>query len=355
MAAEKTIDLAIDTVGAGEADDYVISPTKHAEEFKDKAPALATILSSSAVRATARQYEDEDGAALAAQREFRRVSGRANLSVFATGVFVALVMAVGAGAGLLPGWADKTLLVILSMGGVVCGALAHNDLATVRQGGLLEDWMTKRASAETARLDYFERVVEPSGRQDDANTGQLQLFQLEYFRRFQFDVQRAYYHKRSQEHRAEAKKTLSYSGWAVFGAAVATGFTGLLGAAAGSRFAAIGAFGAVFTGLSSFASMREAMNQDRRNAERYERTHRVLNDLYKRLDDVRAAVQAKGAQPLGEFVDAVHEQLSLEHRQWLGQRAEARGAFAKLESTLKELSSQIPGTADGTDDIAGTP
>jgi len=45
-----------------------------------------------------------------------------------------------------------------------------------------------------------------------------------------------------------------------------------------------------------------------------------------------------GMGPLGLFVEAVHEQLSLEHRQWLGELGEARGAFARLAKTLKELS-----------------
>ena len=92
---------------------------------------------------------------------------------------------------------------------------------------------------------------------------------------------------------------------------------------------------------ASSASMREAVNQDRRNAERYGRTYRVLEDLYKRLDDVRKAVYSAGIKPLSDFVAAVHEQLSLEHRQWLGELGEKRGAFAELEKTLKGLSKKI--------------
>lgn len=66
--------------------------------------------------------------------------------------------------------------------------------------------------------------------------------------------------------------------------------------------------------------------------------YRVLADLNKRLDAVRKAVSSVGEHPLSDFVDAVHEQLSLEHRQWLGELGEARGAFARLENTLKEIS-----------------
>lgn len=346
MAADDAIKRAKGMIGEGEPDDYVISPTRHAGQFKAEAPELAAILSSSAVLSTARQYENEDRDALAAQGDFKRVFNRTNLSVLATGVFVALVMATGAAAGVLPEWTEKTFLVILSLGGVVCGALATKGLLTIRQGGLLEDWMSKRAAAETARLDYFERVAKSPAEGTAARDRSLQLLQLEYFRRFQFDVQLAYYRERAKDHRDEAQKTLSYSGWAVFGAAIAAGAAGVLGASVNPRLAAVGALGAVFTGLSSFAAMREAVHQNRRNAERYGRTYRVLEDLNRRLDDVRKTVHAHGGQPLSDFVDAVHEQLSLEHRQWLAEQSEARGAFAKLERTLKELSSDGPAGAD---------
>lgn len=341
MTVDEEIKLAIETIGEGDPNDYVISPTNHAEEFKEKAPALAKKLSSSAIITTARAYENENQDALTAQIEFKRIFNRSNLTVLATGVFVALFMASAVAVNGLPGWMGKTMLVILSLGSVVCGAFASKDLMNIKQGGLLEAWMSKRASAETTRLDYFEMVVKSASEGTVESEWPLELLQLEYFRRFQLDVQLAFYRERTKDHREEAKKTLSYSGWAVFGAAVATGSAGVLGAAVHTSLAAIGALGVVFIGLNSFASIREAVNQDRRNAERYERTYRVLEDLNKRFDKVRKAVFEGGRKPLCEFVDAVHEQLSLEHRQWLGELGEARGAFAKLENTLKEMSSKI--------------
>jgi hypothetical protein len=341
MTAEEAINEAIETIGRGKRKDYIISPTSHAEEFGEKAPALATILRSSEVEATARQYENEDQEALVAQNKFKIIFKRANSIVLATGVLIALVLATAAAATVLPAWLVTTLLVVLSLGSVVTGALASKDLLTIRQGHLLEAWMSKRASAETARLDYFDTVAKSSVKSTGKNYVPLELLHLEYFRRFQLDVQLAYYRERGKDHREEAEKTLSYSGWAVAGAAIATGSAGVLGGVLHASFAAIAALGTIFTGLSSFASMREAVNQDRRNAERYGRTYRVLDDLSKRLDAVRKAVYTAGMRPLRDFMEAVHEQLSLEHRQWLGELGEARGAFARLENTLKELSSKV--------------
>jgi hypothetical protein len=162
MRAEEAIGLAINTIGRGEPRDYVVSPTAHAEAFREKAPALAAILASSAVNTTARQYEQADRHAMEAQSEFKRIFNRSNTTVLATAVFVALFLAAATVVKALPGWLETTLLVCLSLGGVICGALASKDILIIRQGGLLEDWMTKRATAETTRLDYFDMVAKPS-------------------------------------------------------------------------------------------------------------------------------------------------------------------------------------------------
>lgn len=341
MTADEAIKLAIDTIGEGKQDDYIISPTKHADEFKQKAPDLAAILSSGAVLATARQFENDDRDALTAQEKFKRVFNRANVTVLITGILIALVLAIGTVATLLGDSLERFLLIALSLGSVITGALAYKDLSTIKEGHLLENWMSKkRAFAEMARLAYFNAVAKASVATPAMNGGLVELLKLEYFRRFQLDIQQAFYRERGRHHAEEAEKTLSYSSWAIAGAAIATGAAGVLGVI-DAKFAAIAALGTIFTSLSSFAALREAVYQNRRNAERYESTSRVLVDLSKRLDEVRQAVYTAGTKPLMDFIEAVHEQLSLEHKQWLGELGEAQGAFATLENTLKEVSSRI--------------
>lgn len=334
------IEMTIQAIGQGKPDDYVISPTNHAEMYSKNAPPLAGILSSSAVKTTSQQFEREDENALLAQKAFKRIFARANATVMVTGILIALVLATGTIAICLPEGLVNGLLIALTLASIFTGGLGSKDLYTVRHGHLLENWMRKRAAAENARLEYFHAIVETSVPPYADFNIPVNLFQLEYFRRFQLDVQLAYYCKRGKDHQKEAATTLSYGGWAVAGAAIATAAAGVLGVSIHPSFAAIGAIGIIFTGLSTYASMREAVNQNRRNAERYERTYQVLENLSKRLDDVRIAVYNHGMQPLTDFVDAVHEQLSLEHRQWLDEQGEARGAFSRLEKTLKELSSK---------------
>lgn len=339
MSPEESIKRAIAAIGEGKPDDYVIAPASHAEEFKNAAPTLSAILNSSAISTTARQYEDEDREAVAAQQKFKRTFKRANTMVLLTGILIALVLAIGNLAGSLPGQSARWLLIALGVGSVITGGLATKDLFLIKQGKLLEDWMSRRAFAETTRLGYFSAVAQAPAPASAANDVSTDLLKLEYFRRFQLDVQRAFYRQRSKQHSESAGKTLALSGWTVAGAAVFAGVAGVL-AVIDVRLVALAALGTACTGISSYAATQEAVSQDRRNAERYQRTSRVLDELYKRLDDVRAAVAAGGGKPLKDFIEAVHEQLSLEHRQWLGELNEIQGPIKDLENTLQKYATK---------------
>jgi hypothetical protein len=346
MVATDPIKLAQEIIGAGKDNDYVIAPTQHAAEFKAKAPGLSDILGSSAVNAAASNYEDSDREARVAQVEFKRVFNRSNKTVLLTAFLIALVMATG----VLTPWPvplefAKVLLIVLGVASVLTGAMAAYDLNTLRQGDLFKDWMSNRALAETGRLEYFSSVAKSTAGSGEGDVP-IDLLKLEYFRRFQLDVQRNFYRERSREHRQEAKRTLSYSGFAIAGAAVVTGLAGTLGFIS-PKFAAIAALGTAFTAFSSFAAMRAQVYQDQRNAERYGRTAQALQGITAKLDDVRKGVKEAGQEPLLAFIEAVHEQLSLEHRQWLGQQTEAENAFTRLQDTLTKISSQASGKKAG--------
>jgi hypothetical protein len=346
MVATDPIKLAQEIIGAGKENDYVIAPTQHADEFKAKAPALSDILSSSAVNAAASNYEDSDREARVAQVEFKRVFNRSNKTVLFTAFLIALVMATG----VLTPWPvplvlAKVLLIVLGVASVLTGAMAAYDLNTLRQGDLFKDWMSNRALAETGRLEYFSSVAKSAAGSGEGEVP-IDLLKLEYFRRFQLDVQRNFYRARSREHRQEAKRTLSYSGFAIAGAAVVTGLAGTLGFIS-PKFAAFAALGTACAAFSSFAAMREQVYQDQRNAERYGRTAQALQGITAKLDDVRKGVKEAGQEPLLAFIEAVHEQLSLEHRQWVGQQTDAENAFTRLQDTLTKISSQASGKKTG--------
>jgi hypothetical protein len=200
--------------------------------------------------------------------------------------------------------------------------------------------MSARASAETARLSYFAALAEPQEAPPDPA---LDLLKLEYFCRHQYQVQCNYYRRRGRQHEQAANRNLSIGSEAVLLSAGAAGVSGFLGASAGGMAAALGAVGVLGAALSSYASAREAAAQNERNAERYARTQAALENLGgERLDRVRAAVAKGNAPALAEFVAAVNEQISLEHRQWLEGSEATKAAVAKLEDTLRDKPVEKP-------------
>jgi hypothetical protein len=322
-------------IGSGSPGDYRLSPVEHAEQLKSSAPKLAALLTRSAPVELARQYAEADTEALVAERTFKRWVIRANWAVLATATASALLMAVALLTGTLGGL-TQTTLIVLALVGVTAGGIASMSLFRVKEGRLLEDWMTARARAETKRLSYFSYVVNSSVQPLDLH---LELLKLEYFRRYQLDLQLAYYKNRRSGHRTSAERTLSISAGSVLVAAIASGAAGVLGALR-SEWAALGSLAVFGAALQAFAAARESLNQDRRNAERYDNTAQALLGLRERLDDVRVGIAAGATSVLGEYVGAVQDQLSLEHRQWLEGAENMQAAVARLDKALSSGASQ---------------
>lgn len=122
-------------------------------------------------------------------------------------------------------------------------------------------------------------------------------------------------------------------------AAIASGAAGVLGALS-SEWAALGSLAVFGAALQAFAAARESLHQDRRNAERYEHSAQALQGLRERLDDVRGGIAAGSPSVLTEYVTAVQDQLSLEHRQWLEAAENMQAAVARLEKALSSGATQ---------------
>jgi hypothetical protein len=334
LSDAEAVKLAAAAIGEGRPDDFILAPTTHAEELAGKAPALASLLRTAKIATLARQYERRDREAGDAQRRFKDAMLWANAAVLATGVLGAAIMVVGILEEALDDADLWPLLLVLGLGALVSGAFASMWLFRVREGNLVEAWMSGRAHTESARLEYFATLAK-------AKTGEsselpLGLLKLEYFRRYQLDVQIAYYDRRGGQHRESADRTLTLGGFAAALGAVASGSAGIA-ASIEAPWAALAALGVIGTALAAFAATREAVNQDRRNAERYGRTLSALEILRGRLDDVRAGVLAGSQDLLEEYVAGVHEQLSLEHREWLSGKESTRSAVGKMDETLAAL------------------
>ncbi len=327
-SANDMIERAREILGPSDGTDYTIRPTAHAEKYAEAAPALAEILRSSRVEAAAQEYERQDAIAIQAQKQFKRLSGRSNSAVLLTAIIGALVLVVYGfyGRNEIEGMRRYALIALGAAGGLA-GALAAMWLYLIDKSRSLQKWMSRRADAETQRLAYFRAVTADSGSIRATSGVPLPLLQLEYFLRYQLEVQLTYYDRSSIRHESSAAKSLRIGSSAVLIGCIVTGISGLLS----PLLAGVGVLGAA---LSSFASNREAMNQDRRNAERYERTRKTLQKLRGEIDGVRGACARGNSEPLQEFVTVVHDQLSLEHRQWLETEDSIGQALASLRKSL---------------------
>jgi cellulose biosynthesis protein BcsQ len=334
VSAANATSFAHDVIGPSDKGDYQIAPLTHAAEFESKAPEFAAILKTSRVGFAAKDYEDKDQKAMEAKEEFNRIFSRSNLAVFLTSLMIVLFLAVGI---LNPG--QKILFLIFGLLSFMSGSIASYYLNVLKQGKLLDNWMSSRARAETARLNYFLTVAKTPNA-GGGNT--IELIKLEYFRRFQLDVQLNFYGGASKRHLIEARKTLSWSSFAVAGAGTITALAAFSSAFFDLRFAAVAALGTLFAALNTYVTTRQDVFQNQRNADTYARTEEALIEIYKRIDDVRVAVFADGPKPLLNFIDAVNEQLLVEHKQWLDLETDAENAFTKLQESLNQTLKRLP-------------
>ncbi len=326
----KKVEDAKKIIGKSVADDWRITPTRHPAELEKSAPALYARLAHSSRAGVAERYERYDKEAIEAQTEFKQTASNANASVLAVACVGGLVAALGAYSEEFPG-PVKVALAVFGATSVLAGGLATMWLGKLREAKLLDGWMKNRAKAEIARNEYFEKVTAPTADLD------LALLQLEYFRRYQLDVQRAYYEGRGKQHRRAAAQNLSVRSFLALAGTVATGVAGAAGVFGPQKLAivSLAALAVIAAALGSYAMSHESINQDARNGERYEKTSESLSTLHERLDDVRAAVAAGDYAVLEAFVKAVNEELSLEHRQWLAQSERWASALAELEKRLE--------------------
>ena len=330
VARSLFIGFGLAGISAGALGSMWIHRVSAPAEMDKTAPDLARLLRRDAIGDIAQEYERYDREAGEAQTVFKRTASLANWAVSLTAVLSAVMMVTGLLGGAFSDTVARSLFIGFGLAGISAGALGSMWIHRVSAGRLLEAWMEARAEAETRRLSYFSDLAQASANSKAKADIPLPLVVLEYFRRYQLDVQTAYYNIRRKNHKLSANKTSRLGAAAAGLASLAAGAAAFLGATLGPEWAAIAAVGVIASAMASFATTREAVTQDRRNAERYGRTLAILENLHRKLDRVRAGLAGGRQDLLSEYVAAVHEQLSLEHRQWLKKGQDTLSALAKL-------------------------
>ena len=135
------------------------------------------------------------------------------------------------------------------------------------------------------------------------------------------------------------EKTLQLSSFSSGILALGSGVVGIVGAFQPALLP-IAAFGILGSALANVASRREEINQDERNFERYARTADILDHLQERHSDVQRALAEGKSRVLATYIGAVHEQLSLEHRQWQSLADGIASTVERFEQALARLGKE---------------
>lgn len=320
---------AIEAVGDERPEDWTLAPERHAVALQPEAGPLKRILVRPELEQIMDAFNGSDHRALAAQRRYKLLARIASLASFFAVVIAGVLLLPAAStisAPALTGLAALQFVLIVTSFTASFVMASRKPFAT---------WMHQRAEAENARINLFKRVV---AAEEEMQTGELPLLplQLEYFRRYQLDVQRLYYATRGRQHARAVRRSAWWRAFALFliVAAATPVILDLMGREwmpeSFHRLAAflpprselpqrlflcLGLIGGALQGLLASLAL---MSQDERNATRYVDTSRNLEDLSTRpLDEARDAAVAADRERVLAFVALVHEQISSEHREWI--------------------------------------
>jgi hypothetical protein len=234
----------------------------------------------------------------------------------------------------------RATIVAFGLAGLFVGTAGTVYMSLLNSRGVLRSWLKARGAAETVRADYVDAVVaaDPPASQDGVTW--THLLKLEYFRRYQLDVQYAYFGRRGQDHEQAAQRSSVSVTWALGIVGLANGAAGLLGVW-DLRWSAIAALAVVAQAVADRSKTMETLSQNRSNADVYEQLHRALGKMRSKYDDVRDLVITGKVEALTEYVNAVHELMASERARWSDTMSGAEAGMARLQQRLEQLKSGI--------------
>lgn len=332
---------AIEAVGKDDPrSDWILRPEEHAKNLPPQAGALKRILLFAEHKKTQESFRAHDALANVAQARYK-AAGRRALRATLVGSLLGAVFLLPALQSIPPNLrASGTVVEYLLL---AAAFLAARYLAVARP---FPKWMEQRARAELARIRLFDEVIDAH---EEPRDGELPLLplQLEYFLRYQLEVQRRYYEGRGNQHQRAAGHTDMWeqASLVLSIAAGAIAFWASLPLIA-SLLAYLGvslpplvqrlfqfadgfqldgrwllALGVSGTALYGYAVSHSLMNLDERNASRYLTTYDNLNYLKEcGLRQARDDAAAGEKEKVRKFVDGVQGLISSEHKEWISLR-----------------------------------
>lgn len=315
--------------------DWKLAPETHAERLPEEAGPLRRILQQPTIHAIIDEFAIADSQAVKAQRRYKRV---ARLRLY-TGVAATIIGATF----LVP--IERWLGQFVSIAAAIqytCFAVSVLAFLHLIRTRPFDVWMKARARAEIARISLFDQVLtasDPSPKPDELPVLPLKL---EYFRRYQLDVQRRYYAERGLQHARAAGQTRRWQieslALSVLAGAVATIAVLKLGVDHGIQLPgsvdhiyaavipilpdwtnkAVLATGITASALFGASVSRSLMDLDERNASRYLTTAANLTHIREtKLETARADAAAGKTEQVKAFVDSIQRMVSAEHQEWI--------------------------------------
>jgi hypothetical protein len=318
--------------------------------LESECPELAEILGSSAITTSLETFDRRDAESIAQQADLKLEANRANLCLLAAGVTTAVILAVAATAGSAAGQVAEAakdaagqssvdvsagrfnLTLVLGLLTLAFGAGAAYFNFVARDQGRVSRWQTSRSDAEFARHAVFTTIASAA-----VKSAKTAVFGLAVVLRDLLEDQRAYLEKAAQRHRKSSEISSRWGGLA--GALAFIGGSGAIVASQGGAWwtnwiILAGVFGAA---IGAYAANREALNRDRANADRYERTLVALDGIKGRTDDIVGQIVDGEPRALTVFTGAITDLLATEFKQWQEGTAQAEASLAKLDEQLSQL------------------
>jgi hypothetical protein len=316
-------EAATQAIGAGTDDDWVLALEAHASELPPEAGALRRVLERSEIQEIIRRYMQADRRALKAQARYH-LAGKIGVWARVGALTIGAVALVVAGATWLSP-VEKTALIVLQ---AVALATSYLSAYWIKRRRSFLRWMEARGEAELARTAFFDAVTAADEPTRGAELA-LAPLQIEYFRRYQLDVQKAFYTGRGRQHLADARRSsfLRYALLALVALAAVAVVRALGVTDVFNDWNNVGlqrliiAFMTVASAIQSAFADVSLMELNERNAARYAATAANLGDIEaKALAPARAAAAESKKGDMLSFCASVNDELGAEHRAWAALR-----------------------------------
>jgi hypothetical protein len=336
---------------------------------------LVDILETNSITMAVSGYAKADAEALTEQRRFQRDSRAIAWPLWFSVLFGMAVILVPPGVladamsrvlGSGTEVRDKIILTWREFGPwLVYGGLIVTAVLSfaLRPAAHYRQWQQQRAKAEALRREVFKRLLDhPATPKSGSDPWDL-LLRLEYFRRWQVELQRDYFKKRGAEH----ARTVRLTSW-LNGAAVVIfillafvllssvvgdydeqgmpsklirgpvlGMTSILGFATGLNWDYwLLSFGALAVTTFAYYFLLGSLTAAKRNTPRFECMRENFDELLgERLKLARAGAARGEERSVRDYADRVHSVMALEINDWV--------RLADLDLGLDNALRQSPG------------